>query len=366
MHAVNPVSNDSVTLPSYIGYRRTVNFQGVSHCTALWGVTLDSNLLREFLHRSRDWSSVSRGADLFQSAANILTEVVEIDSGFFIYKKRIPSAEATRFCAYQPWGVLMGHQKQLQLHVDDIVAELQASPSIGQRWFSDSEFPAFTNTLFGNLRLHGFGLWPLVSRGQLIGAFVAARTRFTSAIPSSDMTTSLLDVCVTQMSLALDLLLTCRIAEQKGQEDPLTGLLNRRGIEARLSKFVERIHGAGKHVVFGLIDINELKTINDTRGHPVGDQALCEVADVIRRNLRSNDLVARFGGDEFCVVTEADKSDVVQVMERIKRSVQLQSGYSVSVGGAIWGRDGGTLEQCYEIADVRLYECKRYMKGISP
>lgn len=54
------------------------------------GVTMNSSLLREFLYRSRDWSRVNRGIDLFRSAANILTEVAQIDSGFFVYKKRLP------------------------------------------------------------------------------------------------------------------------------------------------------------------------------------------------------------------------------------------------------------------------------------
>lgn len=267
---------------------------------------------------------------------------------------------------YHPWGAFCGHENRLQLLADVIVAQLQDFPQVGQKWFSERQAPSFAQVLFENSDFQGFGIWPLVSRGQIIGALVVARTGPEAGRLSEDMSVALLDVCATQISLTLDLILACRIAEKNSQQDLLTGLLNRRGIEARLSRFVEQTQSAGKQVVFGLIDINELKAINDTHGHPVGDKALREVASVMRRNVRSNDLVARFGGDEFCVVMEADKSDVVHVMERIRQTVQSQSGYAVSVGGAIWGLDGDCLEKCYEVADVRLYECKRFTKGISP
>ncbi|WP_054969787.1 GGDEF domain-containing protein [Alicyclobacillus ferrooxydans] len=327
---------------------------------------MSSNLLREFLYCSRDWSSMKRGIDLFQSAANILLEVAQIDSGFFVYKKRLPSNEASRLSVYHPWGEFDGRETQLQLLADVVVDQLQDFPQLGQRWFPETQAPSFAKILFGNSGFGEYGLWPLVSKGQVTGALVVARTHPMLESLSNDMRTALLDVCATQISLVLDLILACRIVEQISQQDVLTGLLNRRGIESRVLKFVEKIQSAGKHVVFGLIDIDELKAVNDTHGHPVGDQALREVAEAIRSNVRSNDLVARFGGDEFCVVIEADKSDGVQVMERIRQSVQFQSGHSVSVGGAIWGLDGDSLEQCYEVADMRLYDCKRYTKSISP
>lgn len=267
---------------------------------------------------------------------------------------------------YHPWGEFNGRETQLQLLADVIADQLKDFPQLGQRWFPETQAPSFAKILFGNSGFGEYVIWPLVSNEQIIGALVVARTHPVSERPSNDMSIALLDVCATQISLVLDLILACRIVEQISQQDVLTGLLNRRGIESRVSKFVEKIKSAGKHVVFGLIDINDLKFVNDTHSHPVGDKALREVAEAIRRNVRSNDLVARFGGDEFCVVIEADKSDAVKVMERIKQTVQLQSGHSVSVGGAIWGLDGDSLEQCYEVADMRLYDCKRYTKSISP
>ena len=79
--------------------------------------------------------------------------------------------------------------------------------------------------------------------------------------------------------------------------------------------------------------------------------------------MRVGDLVARFGGDEFAVLMQYDQADAFAARERIQRAVEEQSdGLSVSVGGAVWGLEGDSLEQCYAIADEQLYECKRLAK----
>ncbi|QSO54879.1 GGDEF domain-containing protein [Alicyclobacillus curvatus] len=106
-----------------------------------------------------------------------------------------------------------------------------------------------------------------------------------------------------------------------------------------------------------------MKQVNDTEGHPSRDNALRQIAGIISRNVRVGDLVARFGGDEFAVLMQYDQADAFAARERIQRAVEEQSdGLSVSVGGAVWGLEGDSLEQCYAIADEQLYECKRLAK----
>ncbi|KPV43153.1 GGDEF domain-containing protein [Alicyclobacillus ferrooxydans] len=322
---------------------------------------MDANVLRGFCHRSRQWSRANRGMELFNMAADDLREFAETDSGFFVYRKRLPTNGVIpqNATVYAPWGVFANREEQLQRLVNKAFDWIDLLNPLMERWILFEDMPTVIQQVWCGFGVLEVGIWPLVSREQMIGAIVVARTKPSHRV--SVMTkTALMDSCAAQISLALDLILTGRIAEEASQRDLLTGLLNRRGLEAKLPQLVQECENC---LVFGLIDLNDLKEVNDTRGHPVGDNALRQVADIISRNVRAGDIVARFGGDEFVVVLQSDRPDANTAMERIRQAVEEQSdGLSVSVGGAVWGADGATLERCYEVADERLYECKRLAK----
>lgn len=168
-----------------------------------------------------------------------------------------------------------------------------------------------------------------------------------------------MDFCSAQVSLALDLILTGRLAEEASRRDFLTGLLNRRGLKAKLPQLVQECQQSGRYLIFELIDLDNLKQINDSQGHLAGDDALCRIADIIRLHVRENDVVARLGGDEFMVLLQSEAPNADADAKRIRRVVEEQSsGLSVSVGGAVWGVDGVSFAQCYLVADERLYLCK--------
>jgi diguanylate cyclase (GGDEF)-like protein len=90
-----------------------------------------------------------------------------------------------------------------------------------------------------------------------------------------------------------------RFLEGLSGTDPLTGLLNRREVEKRLAEDAARVRRHKGSLTIGVIDVNNFKSINDTHGHLAGDVCIRHVANVIRRNIRQSDWLARWGGDEF-------------------------------------------------------------------
>lgn len=151
--------------------------------------------------------------------------------------------------------------------------------------------------------------------------------------------------------------------------DPVTSLFNRRYFETRLDAEVERARRQGHDLALLLIDIDDFKDVNDTRGHIEGDRTLREVADLLRAGVRIFDVCARFGGEEFVIVMPAASLTVAQqVAERIR--VQVERRFSleapritVSVGVAMLRKDSSG-ESLVDSADRALIAAKRAGKNL--
>lgn len=139
--------------------------------------------------------------------------------------------------------------------------------------------------------------------------------------------------------------------------DYLTGALNRRAWEERFPEEVGRARREGRPLTVAMIDLDDFKGFNDCHGHQAGDCQLREAAEAWARELRMTDLLARYGGDEFCVALPACRlSDAVRRMEQLAASTH--GACPVSIGVASW--DG--LESPSALlrrADEALYEAKR-------
>ncbi|MCV7348460.1 GGDEF domain-containing protein [Mycolicibacterium rhodesiae] len=122
--------------------------------------------------------------------------------------------------------------------------------------------------------------------------------------------------------------------------DPLTSLLNRRGLLERLEEELSRSRLGSGHVNLLMLDVNNFKAINDEHGHMAGDHVLVAIAEVLRKLVGANDFVARIGGDEFCVgLVDSDPHSVRAAAEHVRRRIRdLGAGdgcpceVSVSVG----------------------------------
>src|ERR1700680_3363052 len=144
--------------------------------------------------------------------------------------------------------------------------------------------------------------------------------------------------------------------------DPLTGLANYRRLVDVLEKETERRNRTGRPFSILLIDVDELKRINDTYGHLVGSRAICRLGDILRINSRAVDTAARYGGDEFVLVLpEAQEKEAHLVAHRIQEIMRHdpeQPVISASIGISLYRGDSGRIEKLLSEADRDLYAQK--------
>ncbi len=150
--------------------------------------------------------------------------------------------------------------------------------------------------------------------------------------------------------------------------DDLTGLYNRRGFADLGEQHLKLARRQARGVLLVYLDLDRLKTINDSLGHHVGDRALLKVADMLRDTFRRSDIIARMGGDEFAVLAlEATEDNEVQLVARFRAKVQQfnergKEPYqlSISLGTARFDGQGRTrLDELLAKADTTMYEEKR-------
>lgn len=154
--------------------------------------------------------------------------------------------------------------------------------------------------------------------------------------------------------------------------DSLTGLYNRAFFFTTMEQEIRRSDRMGRDFTMLMLDLDDLKPVNDTFGHQWGDRLLRSVADAIRRTIRFTDAAARYGGDEFVVLLpETDAAGGYVVAEKLRRDVAALTlraadrnvRSSVSVGLVTYPHDGATIEQLVAAADVAMYESKRRGKN---
>lgn len=160
-----------------------------------------------------------------------------------------------------------------------------------------------------------------------------------------------------------------KLLGQLAMTDHLTGLPNRVQFERTLNS--ELAHARRKSETFSVyfMDLNDFKIINDTYGHSAGDEVLCEVSRRMGKEIRAEDLLARFGGDEFGILMrQSDDNTSESLADRIVNAVQipitLSTGKNVSVGISIgmatYTDSVETVASLLELADQALYKAKKY------
>jgi diguanylate cyclase (GGDEF)-like protein len=154
-------------------------------------------------------------------------------------------------------------------------------------------------------------------------------------------------------------------ARQDSLQDALTGLGNHRAFQEELERQMDAHRRHGVPVSLLLVDVDDLKVVNDSEGHPAGDQLLQSVAAVLARSMRSGDLAFRIGGDEFAVVmphTDADSARVPaeRLLDRCLRPAPGERAIAFSGGISAVPYPARDRDELYQQADAALYWCKRH------
>ncbi|SFV61757.1 Putative two-component response regulator [hydrothermal vent metagenome] len=157
-----------------------------------------------------------------------------------------------------------------------------------------------------------------------------------------------------------------QIVTNHANRDYLTGLYNRRFFFKTMSEYQDEIGEDGEKFAVAMIDIDHFKKINDTYGHDVGDKIIIALSEILRSSTSHRDIVARFGGEEFCMVLKnINRYSALDIFERIRQEVEAFSfavnktqfiKFSISIGAVIHSEE--TLEETINNSDMMLYKAK--------
>jgi diguanylate cyclase (GGDEF)-like protein len=200
----------------------------------------------------------------------------------------------------------------------------------------------------------------LRTKGVLLGAMTVA-TRLPRTFESSDL--EFVAAVADQIAVALD---RARQHTREARTDYLTGLTNRPEFERAIDRAVAAAQRHKRRLTLMMIDLDNLKSINDTNGHHVGDEAIRVLAQELQRAVRATDTCGRLGGDEFGVaMPDADEHHASDVASRVRQSLEELNrvGKSpvpvqFSIGITAW-RPGMDWQAMYQLADKNLYIDKR-------
>jgi diguanylate cyclase (GGDEF)-like protein len=243
-----------------------------------------------------------------------------------------------------------------------VVKNRRYLPASGE--LRDDSVPVWT----GKVKLRGAEsllVLPLVSADEAVGTLTLAsreRLRFRKDVRE------MLGVIANQVATSLQNAMMYKKMETMATTDGLTGLTNHRTFQERFAQLLERSARHNHRAAMLLLDIDHFKKVNDTYGHPIGDEVLRQVAQVLAKAVRVIDIPARYGGEEFAIVLEStDLDGALALAERIREDVgrlevPTDKGVLVvttSIGVAAFPDDATEQPALIERADMALYHAKQ-------
>jgi two-component system cell cycle response regulator len=242
-----------------------------------------------------------------------------------------------------------------------MVAKNKLALPAGGEW-RERDVPVFS----APMRIKGDSLLvlPLLVKDEVVGTFSIAAKR-AGAFPGDRR--EMLGVIANQVAISLQNARMYQIVEEQATTDGLTGLVNHRTFQERFAAMLGRAERHHFPVSLILTDIDHFKKINDSYGHPTGDDVLRRVAAILAASARKIDIVARYGGEEFAIVLEStDRVGARNLAERIRIEIEQESfqaaqgsfGATLSLGVASFPEDGAQKADIIARADQSLYAAK--------
>jgi diguanylate cyclase (GGDEF)-like protein len=207
---------------------------------------------------------------------------------------------------------------------------------------------------------------PLIVGARVVGT-ISCWSQRRNAFSEGDE--RVMEMMASQVATAIVAADTTEKSETRAMQDPLTALPNRRQLDEDLEGRLRQLAEDGRTAVFAMVDIDHFKHFNDEYGHRVGDVTLQKVASVMRSSARDDDLLYRYGGEEFLVIfTDTRPEDAVTLAERLRLAVEVAplSGenldpvgpVTISIGLALLPEHGTDIGRLIEMADKAMYRAK--------
>jgi diguanylate cyclase (GGDEF)-like protein len=208
---------------------------------------------------------------------------------------------------------------------------------------------------------------PIIFSERVQGIIATREKHYASDFSRTDF--ELFHVLVNIISISIENAQHYEEIKNLSLTDEMTKLHNYRSFKSRLKEEVNRAKRNQSKVSLVILDIDHFKNYNDTLGHQAGDEALREVGKVLRKTVRDEDIVSRYGGEEFCVIFPGiGKEENMNLGERIRFKIETHKFYkekvqpigqlTISLGGATYPDDASEIHGLIQKADEALYHAK--------
>ncbi len=228
--------------------------------------------------------------------------------------------------------------------------------------------PLATNPMLNDLGIKSLLAVPVVSGDEVLGVFYALTTK-KRVFDKFDL--HLARNLAAHAATAIQNIRFKNELLRIAREDPLTGLLNRRAFMEYLENEFHRWRRYGQVFALAVMDLDNLKKVNDTLGHQMGDHYIKSFAEVLQRTLRKSDIPARIGGDEFsAIIIKPDVNTLSKIFVRIQtlwekkaNLVNIRPTYSAGIYIMDASRPVSHVEELFKLADRELYNSKKHGKS---